>query len=298
MEEKAPRRLSFGEIKEIARELAAAKGLTPFVRGGIGMWYGKAPDVGRVLKPGTPYIMEEPRLAFLKRGRVRVTINTMDFEVSAGSVVFFGTGAIVQPKSFSRDLEICGVMVAGERIANALGVPSALAGQGSYIIAETRGEEAEIVEGIFSTLWRLIHQREQADDTINGIVSSLLRYFLHIRSLRESTLEQSQQTDRLRFERFLRLVNAHCQQQRRLSFYADKLCITPRYLGVTVRSVSGVTAKEWIDRAVSTSAKVMLRHTSKQVAEIAYELSFPSASFFCRFFKRMTGQTPQAYREG
>ncbi len=292
MEEKAPRRLSFGQIKEIARELAQAKGLTPYVRGGIGIWYGKAPDLTRVLKPGTPYIMEEPRLILLKKGRVRMTINTMDFEAREGDIVFFGTGAIVQPESFSPDMEICGAMVSNEKIGNAL------ARQGTYIIEQTTGEEAEIVEGIFSTLWRLVHEREQADDTINGIVSSLLRYFLHIRSLRESTLEQSQQTDRLRFERFLRLVNAHCQQQRRLSFYADKLCITPRYLGVTVHSVSGVTAKEWIDRAVSTSAKVMLRHTSKQVSEIAYELSFPSASFFCRFFKRMTGQTPQAYREG
>ncbi|MCD8265940.1 MAG: helix-turn-helix domain-containing protein [Prevotellaceae bacterium] len=298
MDEKAPRRLSFGQIKEIASELAAAKGLTPYVRGGIGMWYGKAPDVGSVLKPGTPYIMEEPRLAFLKRGSARVTINTMDFEVSAGSVVFFGTGAIVEPKSFSPDLEISGVMVAGERIANALGVSGALAGHGTYIIAETQGEEAEIVEGIFATLWRLAHEERRADDTLNGMIGSLLRYFQHIRSLRESSLETGQQADRLRFERFLRLVNAHCRQQRQLSFYADKLCITPRYLGVSVRGVSGVTAKEWIDRAVCTSAKVMLRHTSRQVAEIAYELSFPSASFFCRFFKRMTGVTPQAYRGG
>ena len=45
-----------------------------------------------------------------------------------------------------------------------------------------------------------------------------------------------------------------------------------------------------------TNAKVMLRYSSRQVAEVAYVLNFPNVSFFCKFFKHATGQTPQEYR--
>lgn len=98
------------------------------------------------------------------------------------------------------------------------------------------------------------------------------------------------------FDTFIRLVNSHGKHERKLSFYADKMCITPRYLGISVKQASGITAKEWIDRAVMTHAKVMLKYSNKLVAEIAYELNFPSVSFFCKYFKLATGLTPQEYR--
>ena len=81
-----------------------------------------------------------------------------------------------------------------------------------------------------------------------------------------------------------------------LDFYAGKMCITVRYLSTMIRKASGVTAKEWLDRALVTQAKVMLSYSSRNVAQIADELNFPTSSFFCKFFKRMTGLTPQQYR--
>lgn len=65
-----------------------------------------------------------------------------------------------------------------------------------------------------------------------------------------------------------------------------------------VLSTSGVGAKEWIDRAVISTAKVLLRHSDKQTSEIADELNFPNVSFFCKYFKRLTGSTPLQYRMG
>ncbi len=75
------------------------------------------------------------------------------------------------------------------------------------------------------------------------------------------------------------------------------LCITSHYLGTVVKQQSGVTAKAWIDKALVTKAKMMLKSTDLQAAQIASQLGFPNASFFSKFFKRLTGATPQAYRE-
>ena len=82
-----------------------------------------------------------------------------------------------------------------------------------------------------------------------------------------------------------------------LSFYADKMCVTPRYLGVVIKETSGITVKEWIDRALITNAKIMLKYENIPIAQIAEDLNFPNPSFFCKFFKRITGMTPHEFRQ-
>ena len=74
------------------------------------------------------------------------------------------------------------------------------------------------------------------------------------------------------------------------------MCLTERYLGTVIRQASGVTAKEWIDRALIARVKVELRHTDKSVARISEEMNFPNPSFFSKYFKRLTQQTPAQYR--
>lgn len=73
------------------------------------------------------------------------------------------------------------------------------------------------------------------------------------------------------------------------------MCLTTRYLGTVVRQTSGITAKDWIDRALIIHAKTQLLHSGKSVARIAEELNFPNPAFFSKYFKRITGVTPLAF---
>ncbi len=98
------------------------------------------------------------------------------------------------------------------------------------------------------------------------------------------------------FQRFVALVHEHCSQRREVSFYADKLCISTRYLSTIVRSVARSSAKEFIDRAVILKIKMMLQSTDLSVQEIAYRLRFPDQSYLGRFFKKRTGESPTEYR--
>lgn len=99
------------------------------------------------------------------------------------------------------------------------------------------------------------------------------------------------------FGNFLQILAQNYKKERRLEFYADKLCVTAKYLSLVAKYVSHKTAGEWIDDYVVTEAKSMLRNTTLSVQEIAYELNFPNPSFFGKFFKRKTGTTPGSYRE-
>lgn len=98
------------------------------------------------------------------------------------------------------------------------------------------------------------------------------------------------------FERFIGLVEKHCVGERSLPFYADKLCVTPKYLSRTVKEATGKSAKRWVDDMVILQAKVMLNQSHLTIQEISDRLGFPNQSFFGSFFKKSTGTSPSAYR--
>lgn len=107
----------------------------------------------------------------------------------------------------------------------------------------------------------------------------------------ESTTRQTEL-----FQRFVALVHENCANEREVSFYADKLCISTRYLSTIVRTVAHSSAKEFIDRSVLLEIKMLLQSTDLSVQEIAYRLHFPDQSYLGRYFKKHTGESPTEYR--
>ena len=95
-----------------------------------------------------------------------------------------------------------------------------------------------------------------------------------------------------------RLVEEHFRQERLLAFYAEKLAMTADRLNEHVKRASGVTAGHLIRQRVLMEAKRQLVFTAEPIHEIAYDLAFSDPSHFARFFRKQTGTTPQAFREG
>lgn len=98
-------------------------------------------------------------------------------------------------------------------------------------------------------------------------------------------------------EDFLLLVRDYHTKERSLSFYADKLYLTPKYLSKLIKSVSGKSAHEWIDSFVILEAKKLLKYSDMSIKSIVYDLNFPNQTTFYRFFKTKTGMTPSEYRK-
>ncbi len=103
-------------------------------------------------------------------------------------------------------------------------------------------------------------------------------------------------TTRRLFNRFCGLLVAHCRTQHDVRFYADRLCITPYYLSKVTRKAFGASPKELIDRQIVTEIKMILTTTGLSVKEIADLFRFENPSYLTRYFRRHTGQTPNAYR--
>lgn len=99
-------------------------------------------------------------------------------------------------------------------------------------------------------------------------------------------------------DRFLKLVAEHHNTERKVAFYADRMCLTPKYLSKLVKGASGRSAPEWIDAFVIMEAKNMLKYSDMPIKEIVYRLNFPNQSVFYKFFRKHTGLTPSDYRKG
>lgn len=98
------------------------------------------------------------------------------------------------------------------------------------------------------------------------------------------------------FNRFMMLMERDYKLSRDVNYYADLMHITSKYLTNIVRQVAGHTPKAIIDQYVILQLKMQLQRSSQSIKEIAWEYHFTDVSFFCRYFKKHTGLTPQQMR--
>lgn len=98
------------------------------------------------------------------------------------------------------------------------------------------------------------------------------------------------------FNRFMMLMERDYKLSRDVNYYADLMHITSKYLTNIVRQVAGHTPKTIIDQYVILLLKMQLQRSSQSIKEIAWEYHFTDVSFFCRYFKKHTGLTPQQMR--
>ena len=99
------------------------------------------------------------------------------------------------------------------------------------------------------------------------------------------------------FNRFMMLMERDFKVSRDVNYYAEQMNITSKYLSNIVRQVTGHTPKTIIDQYVILQIKMQLGRSSQSIKEMAWEYHFTDVSFFCRYFKKHTGMTPQEMRK-
>ena len=271
-----------------------------FVNSEIGMLHDAAlPFQQLVQQFDAPLSISDYRLGIILRGEGRAIINLTEHHFAAGTMVFVGPGTIIQPLEMSPDMNVKGLAVfqsfplpfTPERTLALFSAPQ------PFLLLRPDAANLAIAGHLLDTIWNVVNLRYEQD----VIVSLVAAVFSHWNRVYLSHSEQGQKSSSRNqeiFDHFIQLINRYAAQEHQIAFYADRLCLSERYLGTVVHLVSGVTAKEWIDRALVMKIKVMLRHTSLTLKQIADDLNFQNPSFFSKYFKRLTGITPGDYRMG
>lgn len=270
-----------------------------FINGELAVLHGGSNFYPLLMVQEPPFVVNDHRLGIVIGGEAHLNLNLVDRHYKAGTLLFVGPGSVISPKSITPDFSVCGIGISAQfPLPFPSGeLPTLLSGQVRDV--EIAASEADVATArhIVDTLWHLVHQPDFDRRTASLLVGAqICHYDALFRRQRE--LAQRQRTrEQTIFERFLSQVNSYSMRQRHLAFYAEKACLTERYLGSVVRQASGMTAKEWIDRSLVTRIKVELRHSEKSIAQIAEEAHFSSVPSFCKFFKRLTGKTPMEFRQ-
>lgn len=96
---------------------------------------------------------------------------------------------------------------------------------------------------------------------------------------------------------YIGLINANLDKGYNISELAEMLHITPNHLNKTIKNHLGKSAQSVYNEILLQEAKVLLLQTSKDISEIAFDLGFSDLSYFGKFFKKLTQQTPLEYRK-
>lgn len=99
------------------------------------------------------------------------------------------------------------------------------------------------------------------------------------------------------FRKFLKLLERNKGKERAVSQYAKELCVTPKYLSYTCKTVSKKTALKWIHEYTTENIRYMLKHSDKSIKEISDEMNFPNISFFGKYVRAHFGMSPREVRK-
>jgi AraC-like DNA-binding protein len=166
------------------------------------------------------------------------------------------------------------------------------------------------IRGYFEDYLKLIgkladSQLPMYGDAVRSLISSMVsiaagQWIADVNRLRDRkliTVDPSSERKMLVFRRFIKLVSEHHTRQRQVLFYADQLCMSPKYLSKLVKEVSGKSAPEWIGAYVMLEAKHLLKYSDMSVKEIVFRLNFSNQTVFYKYFKAHSGMTPTEYRD-
>lgn len=252
-----------------------------------------------IFKIGQPYRLQEGRIAIITNERARVLINLIEYIFRPNYISLIAPGSIIQIIETSQDFDAH--MMAIEH--NFLPVSGKeeffahfLQRKKNLLLPLTTTEQVQI-ENFITVMWDVLQEPVFRKEVIQHLLAGLL-YNIEYIAKNKGQSESSPLTHQNDiFQRFISLVNTYSKTERNVSFYADKLCLTPRYLNTVIRQASQQTVMDWINQSIILEAKVLLKHSNRLVYQISDELNFPNPSFFSKFFKRMTGMTPQEYQK-
>ncbi len=163
-------------------------------------------------------------------------------------------------------------------------------------------EQQEDIERYFDLLENISNNSDLAhrDEIVRGLLMSMFYRISDTYEQRPQVLDEKERSVRNRreeyFAKFITLLSENFKRERTVGFYAEQMCVTPKYLSLLIKDFSGKSAAEWIDSYVITEAKTLLRYSTMSIQEVAYELNFSSQSFFGKYFKHLTGMSPSEYK--
>lgn len=252
-------------------------------------------------------------MVFCVKGSVHMSVNLNEYDVKEGCLVVLTDQDIVKVEKGSDDdiknLHWVVIAMSQNFLTNFRVDFRKILSEGVALIETPVLHLDQNIRGYFEDYLKLIGKLANSElpmykDAVRSLISSMVsiaagQWIADINRLRDEKivkLNSRSEHKTLTFRQFIKLVSENYTQQRQVIFYADQLCMSPKYLSKLVKDVSGKSAPEWIDSYVLLEAKHLLKYSDMPIKEIVFRLNFSNQTVFYKYFKAHTGMTPTDYR--
>ena len=235
-------------------------------------------------------------------GEMRFSDGKQEFVSQKDDLVIWQMSNFIQQINYSKDFEADFLIASGDFLSR-FNPEMVWASKGFIFIRinpsfHLHERSLRLMNNDFNLFYNRLEQPDSPfKEEILGRVMQIFLYDLW--TVYSDEMAQMETTDNAAriFLRFLAQVQQDCRQQRDVAYYADALCITPKYLSQVCNSVSGLPASQWITFYATFELVTLLNDQSKTLTEVADMMNFETASHFSRYVKKLLGKSPSEYRQ-
>ena len=242
-------------------------------------------------------------LALCTSGHAQYTVDTKMHEVSAGDVIIISEEQVVADYMLSQDCKGIALIMSYDFFQNIVSGVHELSAL--FLFARTHpvfhldNNQTKALENDIEHIKEKIidvghrFRRELVMTMLKALIIDMSNIIYRFQQVGEAGQTRAE----VIFRDFIQTVEKNYRTERRVSWYAQQLCITSKYLSETVRTVSRRTPSDWIDSYVTRELRVMLRNSTMSIKQIADELNFANQSFLGKYFKEHVGMSPSKFRK-
>lgn len=245
-------------------------------------------------------------IAICSQGKVQGTMNGQLIELHENQVAIVPQNVVISDLMISPDFDLKAMFFTNRILQSFLREKMSVWNDVVYIhrihVVSMEDEDLQFYTNFYEMLCLCFDKRVDHPFRTD-VIQSLLRGAilglcgtLKMRML-SNTVSAEGQTNNNHFQRFLDLLHSVDVKHRTVEWYANELCISPKYLSIICKKNSGKTANEWITEHVLEDIRFYLKQTDYSIKQICDQLGFPNTSFFGKYVKEHFGMTPMQVKK-
>lgn len=255
--------------------------------------------------------LQEPRrmncliIGICSHGTLKYTLNQKEYNIKENDAVILSEGEVIDKVSMSDDCQgfalLISIQFVYEIVKDVQNLSDLFLLAKRHPVFPLEKEEVEVAREYLNMVLKRVEASETRfrRDVVRLLLLTMIydlgNVFYRVLSDSEEMIHSSK-SERF-FVHFIQLVEHHFRSERRVSWYAEQMGITPKYLSEIISHVSKRSPNEWIDKYVTTEIRNQLRTTDKKISQIAEEMNFSNQSFMGKYFRENVGMSPTKYRK-
>ena len=247
--------------------------------------------IDRTIIDSEVHAIDHGGILYSQAGTARVRINFDVWELRGRDVLIFFPGDVVKWEMMDDDFKADIIRYSSDILrAASLNVEHAVYEQ---LRADRRCGYRELIDLVVNSMFRILHFYFTEEHY--QLTDRMVTLHLQAHPREDNQNKGTQRTDEL-FVRFMELLESEFRQGHEVNYYAERMCISRKYLGLIVKGKTGLSPKQIIDEYLMLRLKLTMRTSKASLKQIADEFHFADQSALTRYFKTHAGVTPQQFR--